>query len=164
MNSEGEKAGNQKEDTLRIFHTADLHVGQNLLKQCRLEEHRRLFHWLCDEIKKQEIHVLLISGDLFDKAQPRPDAQRVVFDFLAKLQNVDHLQQIVITAGNHDSASQMEAYKRLFSKFDIHIVGADSNINEDWYKDWVVPLYHPSQKSEHHIRCSFPFLPKDDWV
>ena len=74
----------KKENTLRIFHTGDLHVGQNLLKQCRLEEHRRLFRWLCDEIKKQEIHVLLISGDLFDKAQPRPDAQRVFFNFLAE--------------------------------------------------------------------------------
>ena len=55
-------------------------------------------------------------------------------------------RKIIITAGNHDSASQMEAYKRLFSKFDIHVVGADSNLNEDWYTDWVVPIYHPSQK------------------
>ena len=77
----------------------------------------------------------------------------VSFLILADLQNVDHLQKIIITAGNHDSASQMEAYKRLFSKFDIHVVGADSNLNEDWYTDWVVPFYHPSQK---HLESSDP--------
>ena len=52
--SEEIKKEDKKENMLRIFHTGDLHVGQNLLKQCRLEEHRRLFRWLRDEIRNQE--------------------------------------------------------------------------------------------------------------
>ena len=84
---------------LRVLHTGDLHVGQTLQKQCRLEEHRRFFQWLRNTIIEKQVHVLLIAGDLFDKAQPRPDAQRVFFDFLADVQDVEQLQKIVITAG-----------------------------------------------------------------
>ncbi len=143
--------------TLRIIHTGDLHIGQRLLHVCRLEEHRAMLGWIASEVRETKASVLLIAGDVFDRADPSAAAQRLFFDWLAELQSIESLRQVVITAGNHDSAAQLQAFNRLFSHLEIHVVGADSNRNKTWLDEWVIPLKGTTGAYEAVV-AAVPFL------
>ena len=125
---------------LRIIHTGDLHIGQKLLNICRIQEHRAMLSWISSQIRTTSASVLLIAGDVFDKASPSAEAQRLFFDWLAELQEIKTLKQVVITAGNHDSAAYLQAFNQLFSYLEIHVIGADHNKDRSWIEDWVIPL------------------------
>ena len=54
---------------MRLFHTSDWHLGQNLHGQERDFEHACL-EWLLGQLKAQRPDVLLIAGDIFDTVNP----------------------------------------------------------------------------------------------
>ena len=55
---------------LKILHTSDWHIGKQLLKIDFNEDMELFFKWLIQTIESEEINVLLMSGDLFDQANP----------------------------------------------------------------------------------------------
>lgn len=124
---------------MKILHTGDLHIGQTLRKHNREEEHKALLEWLHQTIIEQEINLLLIAGDVFDSANPSIQSQKLFFEFLAGLDQSPHLSDVVITAGNHDSAGRMGSWCPLTQKLGIHIIGANSNRSEEWF-DWIIPI------------------------
>ena len=50
---------------IRILHTADWHLGQTFFGYDRREEHDHFLNWLAEELKKEEIDVLLIAGGFY---------------------------------------------------------------------------------------------------
>ena len=106
-----------------ILHTADWHLGANLYNENLEEEHQLFLDWLTTEcLPEVKPQVLIISGDVFDKANPTVNARKMYFKFLAKLIDLN-IKQVIITAGNHDSASMLEAPKELLEYLNIHIIG-----------------------------------------
>ena len=55
---------------MKIVHTADWHIGKVLHKHPLREELLLFLDWLLDLITREEIDVLLVSGDIFDLANP----------------------------------------------------------------------------------------------
>jgi exonuclease SbcD len=51
---------------LRLFHTSDWHLGQNLHGQERDFEHACFIEWLLRQLKLDQPDVLLVAGDIFD--------------------------------------------------------------------------------------------------
>ncbi len=110
-----------------FLHTADWHLGANLYNETLDEDHELFFNWLTTEcIPEVKPQVLIISGDVFDKANPSINARKLYFKFLAKLIDLN-IKQVIITAGNHDSASMLEAPKELLEYLNIHIIGNAPN-------------------------------------
>ena len=70
---------------MRILHTADWHLGARLIGRDRLAEHAAFVDWLIDTLRTEKIDVLLLSGDVFDAANPPQDAVALYFDFLKRL-------------------------------------------------------------------------------
>ncbi|MBK8387780.1 MAG: exonuclease subunit SbcD [Saprospiraceae bacterium] len=66
--------------------------------------------------------VLLVTGDIFDYANPSNESKRSYLDLLFRLKNLGKIK-IIITAGNHDSISYLESAKSVLSLLDITIVG-----------------------------------------
>jgi exonuclease SbcD len=66
---------------LKILHTSDFHIGKQLLKVDFLEDMELFFDWLIKVIKEEKIDVLLMSGDLFDQANPSQQAMRQYYMF-----------------------------------------------------------------------------------
>ena len=124
---------------MKILHTGDLHIGQTLRKHNREAEHKAFLDWLHQTIVEQEINLLLIAGDVFDSANPSIQSQKLFFEFLANLDQSPHLSDVIITAGNHDSAGRMVSWCPLTQKLGIHIIGADANRSEEWF-DWIIPI------------------------
>ncbi len=107
---------------MRILHTADWHLGARLVERDRLPEHAAFLDWLIETLRVEKIDALLVSGDVFDAANPPQDAVALYFDFLKRLADLKTVKA-VITGGNHDSASHLNAPRELLKRFDVHVFG-----------------------------------------
>ncbi|MCF7786050.1 MAG: exonuclease SbcCD subunit D C-terminal domain-containing protein [Prosthecobacter sp.] len=107
---------------MRILHTADWHLGARLVERDRLTEHAAFLDWLIDTLRAEKIDALLLSGDVFDAANPPQDAVGLYFDFLKRLADLRKVKA-VITGGNHDSASHLNAPRELLKHFEVHVFG-----------------------------------------
>jgi DNA repair protein SbcD/Mre11 len=115
---------------MKILHTADWHLGKRLHKQDLIEEHQLFFEWLIKTIKEREIDVLLIAGDVFDLSNPPTEARALYYWFLRQM--IEQKCKIIITGGNHDSASMLNAPKDILSLLDVVVVGgATANIEDE---------------------------------
>ena len=107
---------------MRILHTADWHLGAHLIERDRLAEHAAFVDWLIETLRTEQIDALLLSGDVFDAANPPQDAVALYFDFLKRFADLKTVKAI-ITGGNHDSASHLNAPRDLLRRFDVHVFG-----------------------------------------
>lgn len=111
---------------MKILHTADWHIGKQLYKRELFEEMKLYFDFLIEIIEKENIDVLLISGDIFDTSTPSNLAKKTYFNVLKRL--FETKTKVVMTAGNHDSIMNLEAPKELLEIFDITIIGSYQNV------------------------------------
>ena len=126
---------------MKIIHTADWHLGQTFYGYERIHEHFYFLDWLCDTIKERKADVLLISGDVFDTSNPSAEAQKLFYAFLSKVTSQIPGLQIIITAGNHDSAARLEAPSPMLEQFNISVSGVVHYTNgEIDYDRMIVPL------------------------
>ena len=83
---------------MKILHTSDWHIGKQLHKYDLSEDLELFFNWLINYIKIENIDVLLVSGDIFDQANPSQAAYKQYYDLLKRLINLDC--KIILTGGN----------------------------------------------------------------
>jgi len=112
---------------LKILHTADWHLGVRLHKKDLTEDHRLFFNFLIDTIHEKSIDVLLVSGDIFDHANPSQEALHLYYDILLKLKHTGC--KVIITGGNHDSPAILNMTGGFLKMMDIHVIGrAEKNL------------------------------------
>lgn len=148
---------------LRILHTADWHIGQYFFGYDRKEEHIYFLNWLKSTIKGQKIDTLLVSGDVFDSPNPSAESQKIYYRFLKEVTAENPNLQIVIIAGNHDSAGRLEAPTPLLEEMNIHVKGVikkneDGEINS---QQLFIPI---CQNGEIKAWCiAVPYLRQGDY-
>ena len=108
---------------MRLFHTSDWHLGQNLHGQDRDFEHGCFLDWLLRQLKLDQPDVLLIAGDIFDTVNPPVKAQERLYDFIVSAHEQQPLLTIVMIAGNHDSGSRIELPAPLMRRLRTHALG-----------------------------------------
>ncbi|HLO81297.1 MAG TPA: exonuclease subunit SbcD [Chitinophagaceae bacterium] len=140
---------------MRILHTADWHLGLRLYKREIHEEHQFFFSWLVDLIRERKIDVLLISGDIFDQANPSNDTRRLYYDFLKELIHINC--RVIITGGNHDSPGILNAPKEILGLLNIHVIG---NIPED-QEQAIIELKNEKGELEAVV-CAVPYIREPD--
>jgi len=89
---------------LRLVHTADVHIGDDL------DPGRRLagLHAVVDATLEHQAHALLIAGDLFDNARIKEHHARQAIDELARLRI-----PVLVSNGNHDALQPPSIYERV---------------------------------------------------
>lgn len=107
---------------MKLLHSADWHLGARLVERERLPEQAAFLDWLLEVLKTEQVNALLVSGDVFDAANPPQEAVALYFDFLKRLADLKTVKA-VITGGNHDSASHLNAPRELLRRFDVHVFG-----------------------------------------
>ena len=125
--------------TMKVIHTADWHIGQIFHNFSREEEHKYFFEQLKSIIINEKPDVLVVTGDVFHTATPTIVSQRLYYNLIVDLSRLDSDLQIVITSGNHDSPSRLEAPRPLWEAFNVSVVGMldyhavddDSDLNFD---------------------------------
>ncbi len=108
---------------MRLFHTSDWHLGQNLHGQERDFEHASFLTWLLARLAERKPDVLLIAGDIFDTVNPPVKAQERLYDFIVNAHEQQPLLTIVMIAGNHDSGSRIELPAPLMRRLRTHALG-----------------------------------------
>jgi exonuclease SbcD len=149
---------------MKILHTADWHIGQLFHEYDRTYEHHSFLNWLIETLQNKKVDVLLISGDVFDLSNPSAASIKLFYTFLNNSLKVNPDLQIIIIAGNHDSASRLESPKPLLESSNIHIIGlverqVDGKID---YDKLSIPL--KGNDGEIKAWClAIPFLRQGDY-
>lgn len=108
---------------MRLLHTSDWHLGQTLHNYERGYEHQRFLDWLLDTLVAERVDVLLVAGDVFDNANPSAASQKQLYVFLQQARARLPALQLVVVAGNHDSAGRLEAPAPLLAAHGTHVIG-----------------------------------------
>ncbi|MFT5356297.1 MAG: exonuclease SbcD [Polyangiales bacterium] len=109
----------------RALHTSDWHLGHMLRSQFdRAPEHDAFLAWLLEQVVLHEADAVLVAGDIYQTSNPPAHAEQRFYDFLARLRARAPETAVVIIAGNHDSASRLEAARGLYGAIGVHVVGA----------------------------------------
>ena len=148
---------------MRIFHTADWHLGQTFHNYDRDYEHGCFLDWLLKQITSRKPELLLISGDVFDSVNPPATAHKMYFDFLGRTAEAHPGLQIVVTAGNHDAAARLEAPARLLNRVNVYVCGTvETNAEgEIDYTKFLVPIKDASG-NVGAVVLAVPFLRPSD--
>lgn len=138
---------------MKILHTSDWHIGKHLHKIDLSPDLELFFDWLLAKINEEQIDVLLVSGDVFDQANPSQASLKQYYNFLKRMIGTDC--NIIITGGNHDSASVLNAPKEILGFLNIDVVGgAPENISD---------LFYNYRKGEEQVVIAgVPFLRDKD--
>lgn len=140
---------------MRILHTADWHIGKKLHTYDLSEDFDLWISWLSDFISREKVDVLLVSGDVFDLANPSAAARSQYYQSLVKLK--EKVPQIILTGGNHDSPAMLNAPKELMSALNLQVIGGlPENIEEA-----LIPLKNEKGETEIII-AAIPYLRNPD--
>ena len=115
---------------MKVIHTSDWHIGQTLYQYSRDEEHKYFFNQLKNIVLEEKPDALIVSGDIFHASTPSVMSQRLYYHALVELSRLYDDLQIIVTAGNHDSPSRLEAPRELWEAFNVTVIG-----NLDFYKE-----------------------------
>lgn len=149
---------------IRILHTADWHLGQTFFGYDRTEEHEVFLNWLAEEIRQKEIDALIIAGDVFDVSNPSAASQSMYYQFIYRVTAENPYLQIVIVAGNHDSAARLEAPLPLLQAMRTEVRGVVRKLEggEIDYDHLTVEL--KNRQGEVELLCmAVPFLRQGDY-
>lgn len=93
---------------MRILHTSDWHLGRQFHGLSLDDDHDHILVQILAIIEDEEPDVVIIAGDIFDRANPPQSAITRLSQFLTTVRACSDTA-IVLIAGNHDSAAQIGA-------------------------------------------------------
>lgn len=108
--------------TLKIFHTADWHLGKLVQGVYMTEDQRYILQAFIEDIKKEKPDVVIIAGDLYDRAIPPTEAVGLLNDVLKEIV-IDLKTPVIAIAGNHDSPSRLNFGSTFMKDQGLYITG-----------------------------------------
>ncbi len=138
---------------MKILHTSDWHIGQILHNIDRTADHRDMLISIRDIAAEHKPDLMLVCGDIFHTSQPSATAQKMLTDALIEIRRAAPQMTIVLTAGNHDSASRHETHSAVWELSDIHTIGTidpddpDANIIEIPGKGWLAAIPYVNERN-----------------
>jgi len=90
---------------MRILHTSDWHLGRSFHREGMLGHQAAYVDHLLSVVEQERVDVVLVSGDVYDRALPQVDAVRLASEALGRL--AASRAKVVLTSGNHDSAHRL---------------------------------------------------------
>jgi DNA repair protein SbcD/Mre11 len=107
---------------LKILHTADWHIGKIVNQTHLTEDQKFVFHSLIKLIQNEKPDVLVIAGDIYDRAIPPVEAVDLLDDVLSKVL-LELKVPVLMIAGNHDSPDRLGFGSQLLKAKGLHIEG-----------------------------------------
>ena len=104
---------------MKLLHTSDWHLGRSFHGVGTLAAQQRFANQLLDTVTAENVDVVLVAGDVYDRALPGVDVVNVFDDILARLSAAG--VQVVVTSGNHDSATRLGFGGRLLERAGVHL-------------------------------------------
>lgn len=104
---------------MRLLHTSDWHLGRTFHGQSLLADQEAVLEALVDLAIEHRVQAVLISGDIYDRAVPAPEAIQCATRILARMRRAGIT--IVAISGNHDSAPRLGAFSDFLAVGGLHL-------------------------------------------
>jgi DNA repair protein SbcD/Mre11 len=104
---------------VRILHTSDWHLGRSFHREGLLGHQAAYIDHLLDVVESEQVDLVVVAGDVYDRALPPVDAVRLADETFARL--ASSRARVVVTSGNHDSAHRLGFGSRLIDASGVFI-------------------------------------------
>ncbi len=104
---------------MKILHLADLHFGKRVNEISMLAEQEHICGQILEIARRERPQAALLAGDIYDKPTPAPEAVQL-FDYLLT-ELADAVPNVLLIAGNHDSAERLAFGARLLDRQGVYI-------------------------------------------
>lgn len=132
---------------MKFIHLADLHLGKIIYQRSLIEIQADLLNQVINYMNKNDIHTLVMAGDIYDRAIASQESIAVLNDFLDQMINVYHHQVLMIT-GNHDSSERLNFASSLLKSQGLYIASYPQKqlqpIEIEDVNFYLVPFFKPS--------------------
>jgi exonuclease SbcD len=116
----GDVGGPGYREGMRILHTSDWHIGRTFHGHSTIENLRIVLAALAAEVRDRSVDVVVVSGDIFDSATPSAEAYTVLETAVVGLREAG--ASVVLTSGNHDSATRLGFMSRFSGLAGVHVI------------------------------------------
>lgn len=143
---------------MRLLHLSDLHLGKSIYGRSLVINGDQSF-WidrfleLTDQIRPNAV---LIAGDVYDRSAPSAEAMELFSRLLTGLS--DRGIDVLVTAGNHDSAQRIAFLRELLERQKLHVsapLTAPGKLSKTTLEDeygpvdfWIMPYVFPALAGE----------------
>jgi exonuclease SbcD len=117
-----------------MLHTSDWHLGRNFGPVSLQADQEAFVEWLLDVVAAESVELVVIAGDLYDRAIPPVEAVSLLRHALTSLA-ARHVRVVAI-AGNHDSAERVAAADGLTDAAGVIVRGGYGRAGESVTMDF----------------------------
>ena len=107
---------------MKIFHTADWHIGKLVNAVHMTDDQAVVLEQLCEMIREHRPDAVVIAGDLYDRSVPPVEAVELLDRTLHTIVH-DLGTPVIALAGNHDSSERLGFASALLSERGLHMSG-----------------------------------------
>ncbi|WP_163581951.1 exonuclease SbcCD subunit D [Gracilibacillus saliphilus] len=137
---------------MKILHTADWHLGKIVHGLHMTEDQGKVLQHLIEIIQAEKPDVIIIAGDLYDRAVPPREAVELLNSFFTTV-SVEMEIPIVAISGNHDSPDRLGFGASLFRSKQLYLATSMEDVfqpihfNEGEHDVYfhLVPYIEPEQ-------------------
>ena len=148
---------------MRILHTSDWHLGRSFHRVGHARAPGGLRRPPARGVESERVDLVVVAGDVYDRALPHVDAVRLADETFARL--AASRARVVLTSGNHDSAQRLGFGSRLIDAAGVYVrtdassVGTPVLLEDDHgpvavhgipyldpqalHEPWQLPVPHP---------------------
>jgi len=113
---------------MRMLHTSDWHLGRSFGPASLAADQQAFVDWLVGQVGEQRIDLVVIAGDIYDRAIAPTEAVVMFREALHRLLATG--AKVVVITGNHDGADRVAAYDDLLDLSGLYLRGGYSRIGE----------------------------------
>ncbi|WP_116996082.1 metallophosphoesterase family protein [Desertimonas flava] len=155
-----------------MLHTSDWHLGRSFGQVSLAADQAAFVDWLVDVVGQESIDLVVVAGDLYDRAIPPTESVNLLRHALTGI--VGAGAKVVAIAGNHDSPDRVAAADGLTDAAGVIIRGGFARAGEtvtlefsDGPLDVVAvpyldPVMAPNQPVHRRRAPDLPLLPDHD--
>ena len=93
---------------MKIMHLSDLHIGKQIYEQSLIEDQKYILNQILQIIKQENVSVLMLCGDIYDRAIPPSEAVLVFDYFLTELKQNGPLNNVTINNVENSTLTVVE--------------------------------------------------------
>lgn len=133
---------------MKFVHVGDLHLGKVIHQYSLLDIQRQLLFELLDYMNEQDIRILVIAGDVYDRLIPSQEAVNVLDEFLSTAIQKYHIEVLMIS-GNHDSNDRLHFMSSILQQqglfIETYLKKEMVFVEKDDVRFYLLPFFKPSQ-------------------
>ncbi len=113
---------------LRFLHTSDWHLGRTFGPVSLADDQAAFLDWLVVECAQRQVDLVVIAGDIYDRAIMPTEAAELFLDTLRRLRATGAL--VAAITGNHDGAVRVAGYDDLLDSSGVYLRGGYAHAGE----------------------------------